>query len=88
MVILDRLRREAIGREHTKMNKHRSGAAPADRQQAEIFAVCSCCGGEIYLGQLYYEIEKKLVCPECLSEFARGYFLGSQRVAGKWEQMR
>lgn len=88
MVILDRLRRGAIGREHTKMNKHRSGAAPADRQQAEVFAVCSCCGGEIYLGQLYYEIERTLVCPECLSEFARAYFLGSQRVAMKREQTR
>lgn len=88
MVILDRVRREAIGREHTKMNKHRSRATPADRQQAEIFAVCSCCGGEIYLGQLYYEIEQKLVCPECLSEFARGYFLGSQRVAIGQEQTR
>jgi len=63
------------------MNKHRSRAVPADRQQAEAFALCACCGGEIYLGQLYYEIEQKLVCPECLGEFARAYFLSSLRVA-------
>lgn len=70
------------------MNKHKSRAMPADRQQAEIFAVCSYCGGEIYLGQLYYEIEEKLVCPDCLREFARAYFLGNRRVAKRQEQTR
>jgi len=75
------VRREAIEREHTTMNKHTNRAVPADRQQAEVFALCACCGGEIYLGQLYYEIEQKLVCPECLGEFARAYFLSSLRVA-------
>ena len=70
------------------MKTRRNGAVPADRQQAEVFAICGCCGGEIYLGQLYYEIEEKLVCPDCLHEFARTYFLGSQRVAMEREQTR
>ena len=62
--------------------------APKDRQQIPAFAFCGVCGGEIYLGQLYYEIEEKLVCPDCLHEFARTYFLGSQRVAMEREQTR
>ena len=70
------------------MKTRRNGAVPADRQQTEVFALCACCGGEIYLGQLYYEIEEKLVCPDCLHEFARTYFLGSQRVAMEREQTR
>lgn len=70
------------------MEAYRNGAMPADRQQEKVFALCACCGGEIYLGQLYYEIERTLVCPDCLREFARTYFLGNQRVAIRREQTR
>lgn len=63
------------------MKIHANRAVPADRQQAEVFAQCACCGGEIYLGQLYYEPETQVVCPECLGEYARVYFLSSLRVA-------
>ena len=70
------------------MKTRRNGAVPADRQQEKVFAHCACCGGEIYLGQLYYVIEEKLVCPDCLHEFARAYFLGSRRVAMEREQTR
>ena len=48
---------------------------------ALVAGVCGCCGGEIYLGQLYYEMEDRLVCPECLPEYAKSYFLSSQRTA-------
>lgn len=68
-------------------NKRRNKSMPADRQQAPSFAVCGCCGGEIYLGQLYYEMERCLVCPECLPEYAKAYFLSSQRTAMLPEQM-
>ena len=62
-------------------NKQRTHKLPADRQQSPGFAVCGCCGGEIYLGQLYYEMEDRLVCPECLPEYAKSYCLSSQRTA-------
>ena len=52
-----------------------------DRQQEPAYAVCGCCGGEIYLGQLYYEMDDRLVCPECLHEYAKSYFLSAQRTA-------
>ena len=42
---------------------------------------CSLCGGEIYLGQLYYEMDDRYVCPECLGEYAKSYFLSRQRTA-------
>lgn len=52
-----------------------------DRQQAPSYGFCGCCCGEIYLGQLYYEMDDRYVCPECLSEYARSYFLSRQRTA-------
>ena len=36
---------------------------------------------EIYLGQLYYEMDDRLLCPECLPEYAKSYFLSRQRTA-------
>ena len=55
--------------------------APKDRQQIPAFAFCGVCGGEIYLGQLYYEMDDRLLCPECLPEYAKSYFLSRQRTA-------
>ena len=55
--------------------------APRDRQQIPAFACCGVCSGEIYLGQLYYEMDDRLVCPECLPEYAKSYFLSRQRTA-------
>ena len=63
------------------MKTRRNGAVPADRQQTEVFTLCACCGGEIYLGQLYYEMDDRLLCPECLPEYAKSYFLSRQRTA-------
>ena len=68
------------------MDERKKRAVPADRQQADPFGLCGCCGGEMYLGQLYYEMEDRLICPECLEEYARSYFLGSQRVAMRPER--
>ena len=57
----------------------------ADPQQQSAYAICGCCGGEIYLGQLYYEMDDRLLCPECLpeylGEYAKSYFLSRQRTA-------
>ena len=36
------------------MQKQRASRRSKDRQQAAVFAYCGLCGGEIYLGQLYY----------------------------------
>ena len=53
----------------------------ADPQQQSAYAICGCCGGEIYLGQLYYEMDDRYVCPECLGEYAKSSFLSRQRTA-------
>lgn len=60
-----------------RKNRH----SQSDRQQLDAYGVCGNCGGEIYLGQLYYEMEDRLVCPECLHEYAKSYFLSRQRTA-------
>lgn len=70
----------AIRREREITNK-RETCKSADRQQSPSFAVCGWCGGEIYLGQLYYEIDTMYLCQECLPTFARSYFLSSLRTA-------
>ena len=63
------------------MQKQRASRRSKDRQQAAVFAYCGLCGGEIYLGQLYYEMDDRLLCPECLPEYAKSYFLSRQRTA-------
>ena len=50
------------------MQKQRASRRSKDRQQAAVFAYCGLCGGEIYLGQLYYEMDDRLLCPECLPD--------------------
>ena len=60
------------------MQKQRASRRSKDRQQAAVFAYCGLCGGEIYLGQLYYEMDDRLLCPECLPEYAKSYFLSRQ----------
>ena len=32
---------------------------------------CTLCGGEIYLGDTYYDIEGKPICEECINEARR-----------------
>ena len=44
------------------MQKQRASRRSKDRQQAAVFAYCGLCGGEIYLGQLYYEMDARSVC--------------------------
>ena len=62
------------------MNKNKRARAP-EAPAEPIARWCSLCGGEIYLGQSYYEPEGRAVCCDCLPEFARNYFLKDLRVA-------
>ena len=52
-----------------------------DRQRAPVVFRCSMCGGEVYAEELYYEIEGKRLCYDCLPNFARHYFLYGLLVA-------
>ena len=52
-----------------------------DKQQENAFAVCCQCGGEIYLGQPYYEMPDGAVCVSCLLGYASSYFLSCLRTA-------
>ena len=70
------------GRNRWEGTNHGKHPANASRPStAERLAICGCCGGEIYLGQLYYEMDDRYVCPECLGEYAKSYFLSRQRTA-------
>lgn len=61
--------------------KSRSRAHMPDAPASLPSRWCSLCGGEIYAGDNYYELDGHAVCPDCLPAFARGYFLGDLRVA-------
>lgn len=37
-------------------------------------AQCRLCGAEIYGGGAYYQVNGQVFCPDCLEEYARGYF--------------
>lgn len=52
-----------------------------DRQMSQIFLTCHLCGGEIYVGQTYYDRDGMPICEDCLPEYARTYFLSSLRTA-------
>lgn len=46
-------------------------------------AECRLCGGEIYRGEAYYQINGQVFCTGCLEEFARGYFAPFLCVGGE-----
>jgi len=40
---------------------------------------CALCGGEIYRGEYYYELDGGKVCRPCLERYARQYFSHQRR---------
>ncbi len=45
-----------------------------DVQSTPAVLHCTECGGELYAGEVYYDIGGQPVCRDCLSLFARRYF--------------
>lgn len=50
-----------------------------DRQQEDPRFSCRQCGGELFSGEVYYDICEHPVCRDCLAVFARRYFRGCRR---------
>ena len=46
----------------------------ADRQLQWPVGACSRCRAELYPGDVFWQIEGRLVCEDCLEGFARSYF--------------
>ena len=46
---------------------------------------CSLCRGELYPGDLYFELDGRAVCEDCLGRYARGYFIHRMRRVGRRE---
>lgn len=42
---------------------------------------CYFCRGEIYVGDSYYAVDDKIICPYCLGRFAKQYFSDRARRA-------
>ena len=45
-----------------------------DPPEDRIYSYCSCCHGEIYEGEFYYNIDGQMIHTDCLSDFANSYF--------------
>ena len=49
-------------------------------------ARCSLCGGELYPGDPYFELDGEAVCEDCLGRYARRYFAHRLRRVGRSER--
>lgn len=47
---------------------------PLDPPEDVVFAMCDHCGGEIYEGEEYYDIDGQYIHEDCLRDFAEDYF--------------
>lgn len=52
-----------------------------DTQQRLPALQCSQCGGEVFPGEVYYDIGGQAVCRDCLELFARRHFRHCRRQA-------
>ncbi len=43
---------------------------------------CGLCRGELYPGDLYFDLEGRMVCEDCLGRYARQYFAAQLRKIG------
>lgn len=46
-----------------------------------VFAECGCCGGEIYEGETFFDIDGEYIHEDCLHDFADEYFADRKREA-------
>lgn len=44
---------------------------PLDPPEDKVFAMCDHCGGEIYEGEEYYEIDGDLIHEDCLLDYVK-----------------
>lgn len=47
---------------------------PLEPPEDVIFGYCNHCGGEIYEGETYYDIDGQNIHADCLRDFASDYF--------------
>ena len=57
---------------------------PLDPPEDEVFAECDQCGGEIYVGEEYYDIDGDLIHEDCLCDYARDRFANCKKEADKY----
>ena len=52
-----------------------------DAQAQSPCLCCSQCGGEVYPGEVYYDISGTAVCRDCLELFSRRHFRHCRKQA-------
>lgn len=59
-----------------------------DPQETPASCICQMCGGELYEGDVYYDMGGYPVCRDCLGQFARRYFQSRRRRLAVREAMQ
>lgn len=54
---------------------------PLDPPEDKVFTYCEHCGGEIYEGEDYYDIEGESIHEDCLYDFAKSLYSGCRKEA-------
>ena len=49
---------------------------PAVKEEdgSAVWSQCGLCGGEIYRGEEYYQVNGQVFCTGCLEDFAKSWF--------------
>lgn len=58
---------------------------PLDPPEDVVFATCDHCGGEIYEGEEFYDIDGEFIHEDCLHDWARFMFTINKRTADSSE---
>ena len=56
---------------------------PLSRPRSAGRLYCTLCGREISPGEEYWACNGSIVCPDCLSDFARREFISCREIRGK-----
>ena len=54
-----------------------------DPQETKVYSECDFCGGEIYIGQEYYNFEGNILCEQCFDEMQLDEKRECARIAGE-----
>ena len=52
-----------------------------DPPEPKVFGYCQHCGGEIYEGETYYNIDGQIIHEDCLWDFAKEHFADCKEEA-------
>ncbi len=65
----------------------RAAKRQTDPQRLRPGACCTICGGALYPGDRYWQVNGVRSCESCLAELARAEFAGHAVICGEGERL-